>query len=119
MARAQLREAAMISGYHAHIYYDGETQPLADQLRSDIRANFDVSIGRWRNREVGPHPASMYLVGFGPGLFADFVPWLALNRRGLDILVHPETGDDLVDHTDFALWLGQTRKIKEESFKRD
>lgn len=29
-----------------------------------------------------------------------------LNRRGLTILVHPETGDDLADHSKHALWLG-------------
>jgi len=29
-----------------------------------------------------------------------------LNRDGLTILVHPETGDDVPDHRDHALWLG-------------
>ncbi len=29
-----------------------------------------------------------------------------LNRGGLTILVHPETGDDLADHSDHAVWLG-------------
>lgn len=34
------------------------------------------------------------------------VPWLMVNRKGLTILVHPETGDDVPDHRDFPLWLG-------------
>ena len=34
-----------------------------------------------------------------------------LNRGGLDVLVHPETGDDVADHGDFALWLGQVQPI--------
>jgi DOPA 4,5-dioxygenase len=29
-----------------------------------------------------------------------------LNRGGLAVLVHPETGDDYADHAENALWLG-------------
>ena len=34
-----------------------------------------------------------------------------LNRDGLELLVHPEAGDDVADHGDHALWLGQTLVI--------
>jgi DOPA 4,5-dioxygenase len=34
-----------------------------------------------------------------------------LNREGLDILVHPLTGDDVSDHTRFALWLGDKLEL--------
>ena len=34
-------------------------------------------------------------------------PWLALNRGDLTIFVHPNTGQDLEDHRDRAIWLGQ------------
>ena len=30
-----------------------------------------------------------------------------LERRGLTVLVHPETGHDLEDHRDRALWMGR------------
>lgn len=30
-----------------------------------------------------------------------------LNREGLDILVHPETGDAVADHAVHSLWLGE------------
>ena len=46
-------------------------------------------------------------VAFEPSQFARFVPWLMLNRGELAVLVHPETGDDLADHTSHALWLGE------------
>jgi DOPA 4,5-dioxygenase len=49
----------------------------------------------------------MYQVAFAPDQFAQVVPWLMLNRNGLDVLVHPNTGDDLGDHRDRALWLGE------------
>jgi DOPA 4,5-dioxygenase len=49
----------------------------------------------------------MYQVAFAPDQFDKVVPWLMLHRGGLDILVHPNTGDALADHTDRALWLGE------------
>jgi NAD(P)-dependent dehydrogenase (short-subunit alcohol dehydrogenase family) len=55
---------------------------------------------------IGPHPKSMYQVAFAPNQFTQVLPWLMLNREGLDILLHPETGDDVTDHTAHALWLG-------------
>lgn len=56
----------------------------------------------------------MYQVQFATELFASFVPWLALNRRGLAILVHPESGNALADHTDHAIWMGEVLDIKTE-----
>jgi DOPA 4,5-dioxygenase len=35
-----------------------------------------------------------------------------LNRRGLDILVHPNTGDTYEDHATHALWLGEKLKLR-------
>ncbi len=95
-----------IAGYHAHIYYDGETKPLAARLRERISALFTVELGRWHDKPVGPHPISMYQVAFAVAEFPRLVPWLMLNRQGLSVLVHPRTGDDYEDHARFALWLG-------------
>ena len=35
-----------------------------------------------------------------------------LNRRGLTVLVHPETGHDLEDHRDRALWMGRVLDLR-------
>ena len=97
-----------ITGYHAHIYYeDPETRARAGVLREAIGAKFVVVLGRWRDQPVGPHPKPMYQVAFAPAVFAELVPWLALNHGGLSVLIHPETGDDPTDHTEHALWLGE------------
>lgn len=103
------REIGAIEGYHAHVYYEPGTKDRAAALRAALDRRFRgaVRLGRWHDRLVGPHTRSMYQVAFGATLFAEIVPWLALNRDGLVVLVHPETGDAVADHTDHALWLGE------------
>ncbi|MEX0582743.1 MAG: DOPA 4,5-dioxygenase family protein [Sneathiella sp.] len=108
----------VISGYHAHIYYRPESKEAAAEVREQLDELFDVNLGRWHNNPVGPHPISMYQVVFATKEFSEIVPWLMLNRRGLDILVHPETGDDLADHRDNALWLGEKLNLNLEMFER-
>jgi len=31
--------------------------------------------------------------------------------NGLVVFLHPETGDDLKDHTDYAIWMGAMREL--------
>lgn len=96
-----------IKGFHAHVYYDPATRATASQVRDGLAERFEVELGRWHDRPVGPHPQSMYQIKFAPDQFGVLVPWLMLHRAGLDILVHPQTGEDVGDHTDRALWLGE------------
>jgi DOPA 4,5-dioxygenase len=56
----------------------------------------------------------MYQVAFLPEQFGKVVPWLMLHREELDILVHPETGDDVADHTKHSLWLGEKLQLNVE-----
>lgn len=113
------RDPSSIEGYHAHIYYDpATTKPVAARLRDAIGANFSTRLGRWHDKPVGPHPIAMYQVAFAVEEFARLVPWLMLNREGLTVLVHPETGDDYVDHTDSAIWLGAPLPLKTDMLHR-
>jgi DOPA 4,5-dioxygenase len=105
------RDPAAITGYHAHVYYDPAERAPAERLRAAVEARFDVALGRWHDRPVGPHPFASYQIAFAPGLFDSLVPWLALNRGALTVFVHPLTGDDLADHRDYAIWLGNTAKL--------
>lgn len=43
---------------------------------------------------------------FTPQQFGAFVPWLVINRGPLSALIHPNTGDDVRDHTQRATWMG-------------
>lgn len=95
-----------ITSFHAHVYYEADTRDVAAQVREGLAAEFEVTLGRWHDRPIGPHPQAMYQVSFAVEQFGAVVPWLMLNRSRLDILVHANTGDDVADHTDHALWLG-------------
>ncbi|MCG2634540.1 MAG: DOPA 4,5-dioxygenase family protein [Gammaproteobacteria bacterium] len=108
-----------IREYHAHVYYRPEQKGLAAELREGVIEQFEVRMGRWHDRPVGPHPCSMYQIAFAPPLFCALLPWLMLNRRGLDILIHPETGHGHAgDHSERALWLGQPLAIDLELLRR-
>ena len=113
-------DTAAITGYHAHVYYDAETRPRAADLRAGFEARFaerleanagEIRMGRWHDNPIGPHPMGSYQIAFPPELFAQIVPWLVLNRQGLTVFIHPETGDDVTDHSDYAIWLGTQRTI--------
>jgi DOPA 4,5-dioxygenase len=100
-----------ILDYHAHIYYDAKTRRQAAELRAALAERFEVAMGRWRDEPAGPHPEPMYQVAFAREIFAELLPWLMLNRRGLTILVHPNTGHALPDHVDFPIWLGEKLEL--------
>src|SRR5688572_16892118 len=98
-----MRDSGVITGYHAHVYFDPATRGAAEQVREGV-GRFVVELGRWHEKPIGPHTKAMYQVAFAPDQFALVVPWLMLNRSGLSILVHPMTGDDVEDHVVNPLW---------------
>ncbi|NBF00748.1 4,5-dioxygenase [Pseudomonas sp. Fl5BN2] len=100
-----------IKGYHAHVYFDASTIDQARALCEQAAQLFAVKMGRVHERPVGPHPDWSCQLAFTPQVFADVVPWLALNRQGLVVFLHPDTGDDLLDHTDHAIWMGAMRPL--------
>ncbi len=96
-----------IRDYHAHIYFDADSRETARAVREEIEANFDIEMGRFHEKLVGPHPRWSYQVKFRPAEFAALVPWLMQNRRGLTVFLHPNTGRDLEDHRDWPIWMGE------------
>jgi len=103
--------------YHAHIYFEPEQAELAGELAAKICSEFDLSHGRLNTKPVGPHPTGSCLIIFQPALFADLVQWLMFNRNGLTIMVHPDTGHDLEDHSDHVIWLGDSMPVKLDIFR--
>lgn len=105
--------------YHAHVYFDGETLAFAKKLCAEAGQKFGLQIGRVHEQLVGPHPRWSCQITFGSRDFDTFIPWLDEHRRGLTVLVHAQTGNDLKDHTDYAYWLGESLELNLDMFKRD
>lgn len=107
-----------ITHYHAHIYYNpARTRGRAERLRVRVAEDFpQAKLGRWHDELVGPHPQSMFQIAFPADMLGAFVPWLMLNRDDLVVLIHPETGDDLTDHTAHAAWFGAVLPLRLEAF---
>ena len=105
-ARSQEAAAVVVTGYHAHVYFDAATRDQAWALRNLIEENFDIEMGRFHEKPVGPHPRFSYQVAFTPAQFGQIVPWLARHRGGLTVFVHGLSGEDWRDHTDLVIWLG-------------
>ncbi|MEO8310762.1 MAG: DOPA 4,5-dioxygenase family protein [Caldimonas sp.] len=107
--------ARAIVSWHAHVYFDpASTRAQAEAVRAGVAQRFRVQLGRWHEVPIGPHSAPMYQVAFEPALFAAVVPWLALNRQGLSVLVHPNTLAPRADHLKHALWLGPPLPLRDD-----
>jgi aromatic ring-cleaving dioxygenase len=96
----------VINGYHAHVYYDPESRPRAKRLRETVAATLGIEVRDLSDEPRGPHPVPQFRFTFTTAQFQDVVPWLMLNRQGLDVLVHPLTDNSYDDHSRYAVWLG-------------
>ena len=105
------RPADDITSWHAHVYYDPATRAHAQRLRDQVAAGFRVMMGRWHDLPVGPHPVAMYQIAFDLAVFPVLVPFLALNRGRLVILLHPNTDNPHDDHLEHALWMGAVLEL--------
>lgn len=98
-----------IKGYHAHVYFDDQSRDDACALREKIDATFNkIAMGTFHDRLVGPHPTFSYQVAFGPALFGEIIPWLAQHRGDLRVFVHGVSNDEVYDHTQLEMWLGDS-----------
>lgn len=105
--------------YHAHVYFDESTQAAAKALCMEAWRNCHIGLGRFHRRPVGPHRCWSCQLSFGAEEFDRLIPLLDEHRDGLDILVHPLTGDALDEHTRLAAWLGNEVALNVQVFDRD
>jgi aromatic ring-cleaving dioxygenase len=101
-----------VKGYHAHVYYNPATKPVAARLRETLIEKFAIEPRDLSDEPRGPHPISQFNIIFKIEEFHKVVPWLMLNREGLDVLVHPLTESSYDDHSKNALWLGTPLPMK-------
>jgi DOPA 4,5-dioxygenase len=102
---------AAIQDFHAHIYYDPEEVERAKQLAAAVQARFPIAVGYFHLRPVGPHPRGSVQLTVPRDSFGEVAQFLALNRDGLTIFAHAETGEDLADHTQHVIWFGPSEPL--------
>lgn len=101
----------MIRDFHAHIYFDAEEADKARGLGQAARERFGVPVGHYHVRPVGPHPRGSCQLTVPREQFGEVAQWLVLNRAGLTIFAHANTGDDLADHTAHVIWFGPSEEL--------
>ncbi|MEK2644352.1 DOPA 4,5-dioxygenase family protein [Bdellovibrio sp. BCCA] len=106
--------------FDAHIYFSETSFEKAHRLREEAIARFAgqrVFVGQMIPEAIGPHPIPMFEINFPKELFTDVVLWLMKARGDLSVLVHELTGNDLYDHTQAAMWLGEAVPLDYSEFK--
>lgn len=105
--------------WHAHIYFDATSIEHARAICTACSNRFGVLMGRVHEQPVGPHPDWSCQLTVEVAQLGQVLTWLALNRGGLVIFCHPNTGDALKDHTDHAVWLGAMRPLNLAQFRKN
>src|SRR5436190_22269561 len=112
-------ESRGVSLFHAHVYFDhavpervAQARAFMNLIRRTFAATDHVEVHSLIPFPAGPHPRGSFEVLFTREVFADYVSWLMFERpESLDILVHPLTRSQVLDHTERAFWLGSPLEI--------
>jgi aromatic ring-cleaving dioxygenase len=113
-ARADRHESRRVWLFHSHTYFDhaapdcvAEAREFMHLIQRTFAATAHVEVSSFIPAPAGPHPRGSFEVLFTREVFADYVSWLMFMRPGsLNILIHPLTRSQTLDHTTRALWLG-------------
>lgn len=127
---ARWADAACCCQSDVHVYYfqsNPEQAKYARELWERVRREFpELRIYAIWDRPVGPHPVAMFEVNLvTPAQFGAFIPWLAIWRGPLSVLVHPNTVEDGVDkaerhfrnHIHRAMWMGERLPLDVSLFR--
>ena len=110
--------APEIKDWHAHVYFDPATRDPAWALRERIEKEFEIQMGRFHEKPVGPHPMFSYQVTVLNEQIGPMISWLTLNHGDLIVFIHPNTGQDLEDHRDRAVWIGKSVQLMLDIFTK-
>lgn len=108
-----------VKNYHAHVYFSSKEAAAARILRDMVADAFSdrVKIGGWHDQPVGPHPRGSYQITVAVDDMGEFLPWMAINRQGLTVFAHLNTGQDYADHTQHVIWLGVSEELSLDIFQ--
>lgn len=104
-----------------HVYYDDATREEAIALRQKLLVDFPEYAQQGAiivkklpvEKAIGPHYDLFWEVDVARvDVFAKVLSWFVQAHGNLSVLIHPQTGFDLLDHTSHALWLGEKKELK-------
>jgi len=104
--------------YHAHVYYNAASKATAKEVVAQACDAFHIEAGRFHDHPVGPHPTGSCQLTVPVKQLGPVLDWLALNRQGLTVFIHADTGDVMKDHTEHTMWLGTMPDLNLEVLKR-
>jgi aromatic ring-cleaving dioxygenase len=113
-AHAGSLESRRVWLFHSHTYFDhtapecvAAARAFMELIERTFVATAHVQVHSLILSPAGPHPRGSFEVLFTREVLADYVSWLMFERpERLDILIHPLTRSQTLDHTTRALWLG-------------
>jgi DOPA 4,5-dioxygenase len=113
-AHASGPESSRVWLFHSHAYFDhtvpervAEARAFMELIERAFAATPHIEVHSLIPFPAGPHPRGSFEVLFTRDAFAEYVTWLMFMRpAGIDILVHPLTRSQALDHTERAFWLG-------------
>jgi len=103
------RKTPPVSSYDVHIYFeDANGQNKANALAAALKAAIPGAEGPFQVKAgLGPHILTNVEVAIPPAALSQALTLLQLDNKGLSVLVHPHTGDEILDHTKLANWVGK------------
>lgn len=117
----KFNDVSSVKAYHAHIYFEEgqQTENEAREITEAVKCLFAEYVeSAEKIGLVGPHTAPNYAVHLTKEGFSKIVPWLQLNNRGLSILIHPDSGEDVKDHLGPSMWLGTPVPYNDKFFAK-
>ena len=64
---------ATISGYHAHLYYSLDQLELAQRIAQKASDQFNIQVGRFHEKPIGPHPVPSCQLAFSNDQFEKII----------------------------------------------
>lgn len=99
----------IFKAYHVHVYCTSQEFEFCKSLRERLLRDLQGVIagaGPVRDRPVGPHPIPMFEAWFSGDHLDKVKNWMSSHRGDLSVLFHPLSGNEIDDHTKYAVWMG-------------
>ena len=106
-----------IENFHAHVYYDAAERAQAQKLCEAAGRSSASRSGACTTTRSARIRAEAASSPSATTQFSDVLPWLVLNRGGLTVFTHAQTGNALKDHTEHVIWLGPSETLKLDQFR--